>query len=160
MTALPQDEDRHGPGVRLHPPLIFGISILCGIGLDNLHPLAMPYGFHGTVYGGIIIMIAFAIGMWALLEFNRAGSDVRADKPDSALLVSGPYRFTRNPLYIVLTLVQITAAVWLDTLWILLLTPISVIIISRYAIRREERYLEKLFGQEYLDYKQRVRRWL
>ncbi len=56
-------------------------------------------------------------------------------------------------------LVQITAAIWLDNLWVLLLTPASIVVISRYAIRREERYLEQLFGEEYLEYKKRVRRW-
>jgi protein-S-isoprenylcysteine O-methyltransferase Ste14 len=160
MGASAQEEDRHGPGVRLHPPLIFGISILCGIGLDKLHPLAMPFDFHGMLYGGAIISIAIAIALWALSQFLRAGTDVRPDRPDSALLTRGPYHFSRNPLYIVLTLAQVTAAVWLDILWVLLLTPLSVIVISRYAIRREERYLEKLFGREYLDYKKRVRRWL
>lgn len=160
MSPSVQQEDRHGPGVRLHPPLIFGISILCGISLDKLYPLAMPFDFHGALYGGIIICIAGAIALWALSQFMREGTDVRPDRPDSALLTGGPYRFTRNPLYIVLTLVQLTAAVWLNILWILLLTPLSIIIISRYAIRREERYLEKLFGRQYLDYKKRVRRWL
>lgn len=160
MTKAAQHEDRHGPGVRVHPPIIFGLSILCGIVLGNLYPLIMPFGLHGTLYGGIIITIAFAIALWALLEFHREGTDVRPDRPDSTLLTGGPYRFSRNPLYISLALVQITAAIWLDNLWILLLTPLSVIVISRYAIRREEHYLEKLFDQKYHDYKKRVRRWL
>ncbi len=144
----------------MHPPLIFGISILCGIVLGNVLPLKMPYGLNSTLYGGIVIAIAFAIALWAILEFYREGTDVRPDRPDSALLTGGPYRFSRNPLYISLALVQMTAAIWLDNLWILLLTPLSVIVISRYAIRREEHYLEKLFGQKYHDYKKRVRRWL
>jgi len=160
MTDPAPHEDRHGPGVRLHPPLIFGISILCGIVLYKLHPLPMPYGLHDTLYGGIVITIAFAIALWAILEFYREGTDVRPDRPDSTLLTDGPYRFSRNPLYISLALVQVTAAIWLNNLWILLLTPLSVVIISRYAIRREEHYLAKLFGQKYHDYKKRVRRWL
>ena len=58
MNTPAQDEDRYGPGVRLHPPLIYGISILCGIGLDNLHILPMPFGLHGNLYGSFIIAIA------------------------------------------------------------------------------------------------------
>lgn len=100
------------------------------------------------------------IALWALIGFYRADTDVRPDKPDSALIMSGPYRYSRNPLYIVLILVQITAALWLNMLWVLLLTPLSAVVINYYAVRREERYLEQRFGQEYLDYKQRVRRWL
>lgn len=160
MNGVSQQEDHHGPGVRLHPPVIYGISILCGIGLDNLHPLTIPYGLHGTAAGGFVISLAVAIALWALVQFLREGTDVRPDRPDTALITTGPYRYSRNPLYIVLTLVQVTAAFWLNNLWVLLLTPASIIVISRYAIRREERYLEELFGQQYLEYKQRVRRWL
>jgi protein-S-isoprenylcysteine O-methyltransferase Ste14 len=159
MTENHPREDRHGPNVRVHPPIIYAISILSGIGLNNLWPLSMPFGLHGRLYGSIIIVAATLIAAWALLHFHRHDTDVRPDKPDSALITSGPYRFTRNPLYIVLTLAQITAAVWLDNLWILLLVVVSVIVITRYAITREELYLEQLFGQEYLKYKQRVRRW-
>ena len=85
---------------------------------------------------------------------------MRPDRPDTALITTGPYRFTRNPLYIGLSLVQLSAACWLNNLWILLLLPLSIVVITQYAIAREERYLEKLFGQDYLDYKARVRRWL
>ena len=152
--------DRHGPGVRIHPPLIYAGSILSGMGLDNYWPRSMPFGIHGHIYGTIIIVIALLIAGFAILEFHRAGTDVRPDKPDTAMLYSGPYRFTRNPLYIALTLLQITVAVWFNNAWVLVLVIASVIIITQYAIKREERYLEKLFGQEYLDYKQRVRRWL
>ena len=153
-------EDRHGPNVRVHPPIIFAISILAGIGLNNLWLLEMPLGFHGRGYGSIIILLAILIAAWSLLKFHRANTDVRPDKPDSALITTGPYRFSRNPLYIVLTLAQITTAVWLNNLWVLLLVLPSIVVVTHYAIAREERYLEQLFGQKYLDYKQRVRRWL
>ena len=153
-------EQDHGPGIHVHPPVIFGISILCGIGLEKLRALPMPFGLNERLYGAIVIALAFALALWALIEFFREGTDVRPDKPDSVLLTGGPYRYSRNPLYIVLTLVQITAAIWLDNLWVLLLTPVSVIVITHYAIRREEQYLERLFGQDYLDYRRRVRRWL
>jgi len=159
-TAMSEQKEDYGPGVRLHPPVIYGISILCGIVLARLHELPMPFGLNNALYGAIMIVCAGALGIWALLQFHRAGTEVRPDEPDSVLLTGGPYRFSRNPLYIVLTLAQITAAVWLDNLWVLLLTPASVMVITYYAIRREERYLEQQFGQDYLDYRRRVRRWL
>jgi len=120
----------------------------------------MPYGLQNRSYGITLIVIALLLAAWSLYEFYKADTDVRPDKPDSALLTSGPYRFTRNPLYIVLTLAQLTVAIWLNNLWIVLLVIPSVIVISSYAIAREERYLETLFGQQYMDYKKRVRRWL
>jgi len=160
MKTDSTDDDTHGPNIRLHPPIIYAISILSGIGLDNTWRLPMPYGIHGTLYSGITLGILFLIAGWSLFRFNHAGTDVRPDKPDNALITSGPYRYTRNPLYIALTLAQVSVALWYNNLWILLLVVPSLIVITRYAIAREERYLEKLFGQQYLDYKQRVRRWL
>jgi protein-S-isoprenylcysteine O-methyltransferase Ste14 len=153
-------EDRHGPGIRLHPPVIYAISILAGIGLNNFRPLVMPFGLHGKLYAGILLTLAVVIAGWALFGFYSARTDVRPDSPDSALITCGPYCYTRNPLYIALSLIQVTVAFWLNNLWILLLLPLSMIVITRYAIAREEQYLEKLFGQDYLDYKASVRRWL
>lgn len=153
-------QSRHGPGVRVHPPLIYATSILCGIGLNKLWPQSLPFGFHGALYAGAILVVVLLLAALCILEFHKAGTDVRPDKPDNALITSGPYCFTRNPLYIGLTLVQIAVAVWLDNAWVLGMTLVSVFVITAYAIKREERYLEQLFGQAYLDYKQRVRRWL
>ena len=150
----------HGPGVRVHPPVIYGISILSGIVLNKYWPLAMPYGLHGYLYGSLVIFPAIFLAGFSVIEFHQAGTELRPDKPDSALITSGPYRFTRNPLYIVLTLAQVTVALWHDNAWILILAVPSVVVITKYAIAREECYLEKRFGQDYLDYRQRVRRWL
>ena len=154
------EPDPHGPGVRIHPPVIYASSILSGMAIGNYWPQAMPLGIHGDFYGSILIAFALLIAGFSIFEFYRARTDVRPDKPDSALIRSGPYRLTRNPLYIVLTLVQVTIAVWFNNVWILVLVIPSVIVITQYAIKREEHYLEKMFGQDYLDYKQRVRRWL
>lgn len=153
-------DDRHGPGVRLHPPVIYAISILAAIGLDKLYRLPMPFDLSGRLYGGMVLTVAIVLAGWSLLQFRKKNTDVRPDRPDSALITSGPFRYSRNPLYIVLTLVQLTTAIWLDNGWILALLPVSVIVITKYAIAREECYLEKLFGRDYLDYKARVRRWL
>lgn len=158
-TVRPES-DSHGPGVRIHPPVIYAGSILSGMAIDNYWPQTMPFDIHGHFYGSIIFAFALLIAGFSIFEFYRSSTDVRPDKPDSALINSGPYRFTRNPLYIVLSLVQISVAVWFNNVWVLILVMLSLIIITQYAIKREECYLEKLFGQDYLDYKQRVRRWL
>ncbi len=152
--------DTQGPGVRIHPPLIYAGSILGGIGIDRIWPLSMPLGLHGPLYSGIILLLVLALAAFCMAEFHKAGTDVRPDRPDSALITSGPYCHSRNPLYIGLTLVQVGAAVWFDNAWVLALSAVSVFVISRYAIRLEERYLERQFGDAYLDYKQRVRRWI
>lgn len=154
------ETDEDGPGVRFNPTLITAVSMLGGIAIDQLHPLPLPPDLPGTAIGAVIMCIAFALVFWSLRQYHHADTEVRPDRPDTALITGGPYRFTRNPLYIVLALVQITVAFWLNNLWILALTPVTMIIIARYAVTREERYLEKKFGQEYLEYKQQVRRWI
>jgi len=159
-NSEPARQDPHGPGVRVHPPLIYGASILCGIGIDHLQPLEMPLGLHGPLYTGILLVLVALLSGLCMYEFHKAGTDVRPDRPDSALITSGPYCYSRNPLYIGLTLVQVATAVWFNNAWILALTAASVTVVSRYAIRREERHLEGVFGDAYRDYCRRVRRWL
>lgn len=163
MTQTQPDDtpaDELGPGIRIQPPLVFAASILAGIGLNRLWPLAMPFGLHGPVFAGTLLALVLLLAGLCIREFHRSGTEVRADRPDTALITTGPYRFTRNPLYLCLTLVQPGVAMYLNNAWILGLTVASVLAISGYAIRREERYLEQLFGQDYRDYRQRVRRWL
>jgi len=152
--------DPQGPGVRIHPPLIYAGSILGGIGVDRMSPMPMPLGLHGPLYTGALLALVLVVAGLCIFEFYRAGTDVRPDRPDSALITSGPYRYSRNPLYVGLTLVQVAAAAWFDNAWVLAMSAVSVIVITRYAIRREERYLERVFGATYLDYKRRVRRWI
>lgn len=159
MNDTPE-ADRYGPDVRINPALIAAGSMLAGIGLERLRPLPLPAGLPATAIGIVTICIAGALAAWAFLQFQRADTDIRPDQPDSALITGGPYRYSRNPQYLVLALVQVTVALWLHGLWILILTPVTMLIVSRYAIRREERYLERRFGQQYLDYRRRVRRWL
>lgn len=163
MTPTPPEAspaDAQGPGVRIQPPLIYAASMLVGIGLNRLWPLAMPFDLHGPVFAGVLLAGVLLLSGLCIREYHKAGTEVRADRPDLALITSGPYCYTRNPLYISLTLVQIAVAMYLDNAWILGMTVASVLVISRYAIRREERYLEQQFGQDYRDYRQRVRRWL
>lgn len=155
-----QRQDPHGPGVRIQPPLIHAASILGGIGIDRIQPLAMPLGLHGPLYTGIILALVMLVAGLCLYEFHKAGTDVRPDRPDSALITGGPYRYSRNPLYICLAVVQAAAATWLDNAWVLVMAPVSMAVVSRYAVRREERYLERVFGDSYRDYKRRVRRWI
>jgi len=159
MSGTPET-GQDGPDVHINPPMTAAAGMLGGIILERMHPLPLPGDLPGTLIGTAVVCVAGAVAIWAFLQYHRAGTDMRLDQPDSVLITGGPYRFSRNPQYIVLGLLQVTVACWLNTLWILALTPVTMIVITRYAIVREERYLENRFGQEYLDYKKRVRRWL
>jgi protein-S-isoprenylcysteine O-methyltransferase Ste14 len=96
----------------------------------------------------------------AVLAFRRAGTHPQPWRPATALVVTGPYRFSRNPMYVGATLFYIGISFWVNSLWPLLLLPVVLVIMSRGVIAREEAYLERLFGDEYRSYRSRVRRWL
>lgn len=157
MNDTPADQ---GPDIRINPTLIAMGLMLAGMLLDRLHPLPFPDGWPANTIGIGVICVAGVLALWSFLQFQRADTGMRPDEPASELLTGGPYRFSRNPQYIALALIQVTVACWLDNLWILLLTPLTLLVVDRYAVVREERYLERRFGQAYHDYRRRVRRWL
>jgi protein-S-isoprenylcysteine O-methyltransferase Ste14 len=152
---------RHeGPGLPIHPPLVFLLALLPGIGLNLLWPIRPLPGGWGVAAGILLIVLGTAIVPPVLLRFRRAGTAFDPHQPASALITDGPYRFSRNPGYVALTLWHIGIGLVLNNAWILLLVIVPVFIMDRWAIPREERHLEEKFGQEYLQYKTRVRRWL
>jgi protein-S-isoprenylcysteine O-methyltransferase Ste14 len=93
-------------------------------------------------------------------RFRRAGTTENPFKPSTALVFDGPYRFTRNPMYLGMAAVYVGLAFVLGLMWALLFLPLVLIAVDRLVIAREEPYLERKFGEEYVAYKRRVRRWI
>ena len=102
-----------------------------------------------------------SLGFWipAVLTLYRAGTAIEPGHATTTIVTHGPYRFSRNPLYLFFLASYIGIAISVNTAWPLFFIPVIVVLISR-VISQEERYLEGKFGQEYLDYKAKVRRWL
>ncbi len=152
---------RHeGPGLAIHPPAVYLLTLLAGVGLNFLWPIRLLPGWWGVVIGIFLIALGTAIVPPVILRFRRAGTAFDPHKPASVLITDGPFRFSRNPGYVALTLWQLGIGLALNNAWILLLVVVPVFIIDRWAISREERHLEEKFGQEYVRYKARVGRWL
>jgi protein-S-isoprenylcysteine O-methyltransferase Ste14 len=151
-------------GVRVFPPAVPLIVIFTGILLNRLWPidvgLELPILARYMLGGLIVVGAIVALGLWPVILFKRSGEDPNPWKPTSQIVQSGPFRYSRNPMYLQLVLVCIGFALMLGNLWILLLTPLAAFVLQRYAILPEERYLEAKFGEEYLRYKRRVRRWI
>ena len=110
--------------------------------------------------GGAVFAIALALFAWAIATLTRTGSNVPTSMPTTTIVDAGPYRFTRNPIYLGMIVGLIGLAIAFDSLWLLVaLMPFALVI--RYGVvAREEAYLERKFGDVYRRYRSRVRRWL
>jgi protein-S-isoprenylcysteine O-methyltransferase Ste14 len=110
--------------------------------------------------GGILTGGGVSLLAWALATMRGAGTPPEPWKPTQRIVTRGPFRYTRNPIYVAFTGISLGVAALANAFWPVLLLPAALLAIQRGVIEREERYLERLFGDEYLRYKAHVRRWL
>lgn len=159
MTDMAHDQ-ADKPGVIARPPFIYLGALLLGLALDFAWPSAVLPGVLQYPIGGVIILAGIALMAAAMRRFAAAGTNVPTTLPATALVTGGIYRFSRNPIYVALSLIYAGLAVAADSLWALaLLAPVLVMI--RYGvIAREERYLQAKFGDAYRRYQASVRRWI
>jgi protein-S-isoprenylcysteine O-methyltransferase Ste14 len=148
------------PKVITLPPLVFLGGIVAGFIVDTFLPMPFVSESYDVRIGVALILIALATMAWAVRAFNEAGTNVDVRQPAKKVVAQGPFQFTRNPMYVSMALFSIGAAIWLNSLWILLGLIIALIVTHYGVIVREEAYLEKKFGKEYSDYKAKVRRWI
>ncbi len=158
------DSEEDGAAVRFPPPLLPLATILAGVALERWWPLAVGFDVPAPERywaGGVAIAVAvLVLGLWPVVKFRRSGQSELPWRPTPLILDDGPYRFTRNPMYLQMVLVCLGLAVILSNAWILVLTPLCAWALYWFAIRPEEVYLERKFGDGYRDYKRSVRRWL
>ncbi len=154
-------DERDNPGIRLPPPLIYVVPLVLGLMLDRRrHVPFLPRSRVVRGLGWALLGGGAVLNGWFLKTIRKTDVPIRTDKPVPRLTTEGPFRYTRNPSYLALALIYAGIAVLRNSLWAMLLLPLVVIVIQREVIRREERYLERAFGEEYLDYKGKVRRWV
>ena len=144
----------------LRPPFVYLAAILAGVALDFIHPLPFLPGKLGMLKGVALIVVALAIFVLSVRRFKVAGTPVPGNEPTTAIVRSGPYEWSRNPIYLAFSVLQVGIAFWFDSLWMLATLVIAWGLMNWVVIPREERYLERKFGPEYLDYKAKVRRWI
>ena len=157
--ADPQPE-RDTAGVVAPPPLIYLAGLAIGFVIEALQPGASVPGAVRWVGGGVLVLAGSALLASFNRSFERKGTAVEPWKPTTAIVTTGPYRLTRNPAYLGMALVYVGIALLAGALWALVPLPFVLVVIDRAVIAREERYLERKFGREYLDYKAGVRRWI
>lgn len=171
MDRLPEDDRTTGhdtaprdtPGVVAPPPLIYLAGLALGLGADWL--LALPGLPERDAAGGLWLGLALgAFGLilifWAGGRFIRAGTPLPPYRPATALVTEGPYRRSRNPIYLGMAFIYLGVVCATASLGALVLLPLVILVMEFGVIRREERYLEARFGEAYRTYKSEVRRWI
>jgi protein-S-isoprenylcysteine O-methyltransferase Ste14 len=157
-AELPPHEDR--PGVSIPPPLLFVLPILASIPLEWFMPTSFAQGFIRWICGSLFCVFGFALTLAGFLTQRRAGTDPIPFNPTTRIVPHGVYRFSRNPMYVGFALCTLGAAILSDSEWMLLAVPVGLALTDLLVVVREERYLERKFGDEYLAYKRQVRRWI
>ena len=148
-------------GVPVHPPLWFLSALLLGALLDDrVYRLLIFTNNTGRWIGGLVAVIGIALVATGRATMVKHGTNVNPTQPATTIVETGPFRFTRNPLYVGLTIIYVGLSLALNTWWSLFLLIPVWIVMHLFVVRREEAYLERKFGETYLTYKRRVRRYL
>ena len=162
MTTAPNSgrTTRDTAGVIAPPPLIYLGGLGVGFLLEAILPGASLPDELRWALGGSLLAAGIALMAWWAASFRRADTPMPPWEPTTALVTGGPFLITRNPAYLSDALIYIAIALMADAPWALLPLPVVLVVMQQWVIKREERYLERRFGQEYLDFKARRRRWI
>ena len=159
------NEPLKNAGVRFPPPFIFALAFLAGYLIEKevgrLQLVNSPSGIRMLeLVGGVLLAAGLGLMIWGVLTFRRAKTPLLPFRPATQIVESGPYRFTRNPMYSGMTLAYLGLA-WLTNMgWPMILLPLALVALHHFVVVREERYLASAFGEQYERYRSRVRRWL
>ena len=163
-SSTPSGRPAHA-GVHFPPPLIFAAGILLGWLVDRARTLPITHASGGATalrvsVAGLLALGWLAVFLAAFSAFRRAHTTLIPNRPATAFVTTGPYRWTRNPMYVSMTLLYLAFALWMNSWWPVLLLVLVLIVVQEAVIAREERYLAAAFPAEYLPYTARVRRWI
>jgi len=144
----------------VRPPLVYLSAIVLGLVIQALWPVPLLPRYLGTPIGVLLTLAAVALFLTAVRTFRAAGTPIPGNLPARTVVRTGPYRFSRNPIYLAFSLLQLGLAVWVNSLGLLLTLIPAHALMALVVIPREERYLEARFPSEYSSYRAAVRRWL
>ena len=147
------------PGVIVMPPFLYLGAFLTGLLLNLLapHPLTSSLGLRWA--GALLVVSSLPVPLWAARTMHRAGTTANPMRPVTQLVVTGPYRLSRNPMYLAMTIGYVGLALLVNSLWVGVVLAPLLVVLHLGVIAREERYLDAKFGDEYRRYRKEVRRW-
>lgn len=157
---MTSESERDSAGAIFPPPLIYAVGFLIGYLIDRRVPLSLPHGGIIDFIGGLLVGLAIVLFIVAISEMRSSGTTIMPYRSTTSIVETGPFKYTRNPIYLADALFYIGLAVMLHTIWPLILLPVVLVVIDRGVIAREEAYLSRKFGDEYQSYRARVRRWV
>ena len=148
-------------GIVVPPPLLFAVPLLAGWLVNRRWPWSLTGGSAATAVAGVLLIaVGTAIALAGVRRFRKAGTTVLPFGGTSELVTSGIYRFTRNPMYLGMTLAYVGFTLLLNSVWCVLFLPVALMSVYVLAVRPEERYLSQKFGDQYTRYRAKVRRWI
>jgi protein-S-isoprenylcysteine O-methyltransferase Ste14 len=142
------------------PPLVYGAAFVIGLLLHLVFPIHILPTTLARGIGVVCVLVSLPLALMTFRVLSRAQTPVDPLKPTTALVTEGPFRYSRNPIYVALTLLYVGVALLINALWILLLVVPAVVVLRYGVIAREEAYLTRKFGDAYRQYTAQVRRWL
>jgi len=148
------------PRVPLPPPILYAVAVGLGLWLERPLPWPLPGGALRFWVGAVLVGLAVALFGLCLRELRRHQTTINPHRAASNLVATGPFRFSRNPIYVSLTVLQVGIGLLASSTWVLLMLLWVLPLMQRLVIAREEEHLRWRFGSEYADYSARVRRWL
>lgn len=160
LSAAELKQSSDSPGVLVFPPLLLLGTLALGLVLHWLRPVPLLPRTTAWLLGAIALILSWLLARSAEHAMRRAGTNVRPDQPSLALVTDGPFRRTRNPLYLAGIGLYIAVTLLVNAVWPLVLLPFMVAVLHWGVVLREERYLERKFGESYSEYRRRVRRWI
>ena len=143
----------------IRPPIVYFVAIVVGLGLETGWP-APPLPGVVAPLGVVLVLLALTLFALSILELRAARTTFRTQQPTTTIVMTGPFRLSRNPIYLAFTLLQLGIGLWRNSAWVLGLLVPAFVLVSFGTVAREERYLEEKFGDEYRRYEADVPRWL
>ena len=156
--ALEQDEK--GASVKFPPPLIFLILMFVAYGMHYIWPIGISSPSEIKYVGIAMALLGFCAVILVSQSFKRVETNIEPWKPTTTIISTGIFAYSRNPIYVAFCLITIGVGIFLNSIWVLFSVIPSAMLVYYIAIKKEETYLEGKFGEEYLQYKSKVRRWL
>ena len=158
---LPMSDQPDAPGVVIHPPIALAIALVLAFALNWFWPLPFVPPTIPHIQAGVLLVIgALLIIRWAAVTFRQAHTNILTSQAATTIVATGPFAYSRNPIYVAALIGMAGAAIAFDSLWFLLALVVIWFVLRYGVIAREETYLKHKFGGAYLDYKSKVRRWL